>query len=135
MGGSCSGVCLVDNTDGLVKRKRTFAAATALVQQKNKNIPIDYKGMKEKMQVKNLKTKEKIGIVLKRAGRIQTGSYINKDGQKVYTTDVVVEEHEFCESKASAHEATRYVLGDPSPIIRCCKGKKKTYKGYELGYC
>jgi single-strand DNA-binding protein len=32
-------------------------------------------------------------------GRIQTGSYTNKDGQKVYTTDVVVEEHEFCESK------------------------------------
>ncbi len=33
-------------------------------------------------------------------GRIQTGSYTNKDGKKVYTTDVVVEEHEFCESKA-----------------------------------
>lgn len=33
-------------------------------------------------------------------GRIQTGSYTNKDGQKVYTTDVVVEKHEFCESKS-----------------------------------
>lgn len=32
-------------------------------------------------------------------GRIQTGSYTNKDGQKVYTTDVVVEEQEFCEKK------------------------------------
>ena len=32
-------------------------------------------------------------------GRIQTGSYTNKDGQRVYTTDVVVEEQEFCESK------------------------------------
>lgn len=32
-------------------------------------------------------------------GRIQTGSYTNKDGVKVYTTDVVVENHEFCESK------------------------------------
>lgn len=32
-------------------------------------------------------------------GRIQTGSYTNKDGQKVYTTDVVVEESEFAESK------------------------------------
>ena len=31
-------------------------------------------------------------------GRIQTGSYTNKDGQKVYTTDVVVEECEFAES-------------------------------------
>lgn len=32
-------------------------------------------------------------------GRIQTGSYTNRDGQKVYTTDVVVEEQEFTESK------------------------------------
>ena len=32
-------------------------------------------------------------------GRIQTGSYTNKEGQKVYTTDVVVEEQEFAESK------------------------------------
>ncbi len=36
------------------------------------------------------------------AGRIQTGSYTNKDGVKVYTTDVVVEEQEFAESKASS---------------------------------
>ena len=35
----------------------------------------------------------------------------------------------------SAHEAARYVSGDASPIIRCCKGKMKTYKGYEWGYC
>lgn len=34
-------------------------------------------------------------------GRIQTGSYTNKDGYKVYTTDVVVENTEFAESKAS----------------------------------
>lgn len=34
-------------------------------------------------------------------GRIQTGSYTNKDGQKVYTTDVVVEDQEFAESKKS----------------------------------
>ncbi len=35
-------------------------------------------------------------------GRIQTGSYTNKDGQKVYTTDVVVEDQEFAESKNAA---------------------------------
>jgi single-strand DNA-binding protein len=34
-------------------------------------------------------------------GRIQTGSYTNKDGQKVYTTDVVIEEQEFAENKSS----------------------------------
>lgn len=36
------------------------------------------------------------------SGRIQTGSYTNKDGNKVYTTDVVVEEQEFAESKNSS---------------------------------
>lgn len=39
-------------------------------------------------------------------GRIQTGSYTNKDGQKVYTTDVVVEEQEFAESKGASAGAT-----------------------------
>ena len=35
-------------------------------------------------------------------GRIQTGSYTNRDGQKVYTTDVVIEEQEFAESKGAS---------------------------------
>ena len=39
-------------------------------------------------------------------GRIQTGSYTNKDGQRVYTTDVVVESVEFAESKSAASGRT-----------------------------
>lgn len=46
---------------------------------------------------KYLKKGTKIAIT----GRIQTGSYKNKDGQTVYTTDVVIEEQEFAESKTS----------------------------------
>lgn len=46
---------------------------------------------------KYLKQGTKIAV----SGRIQTGSYTNKDGQKVYTTDVVAEEQEFAESKGS----------------------------------
>ena len=42
------------------------------------------------------------GTKLLVTGRIQTGSYTNKDGVKVYTTDVVVEEQEFAESKSSS---------------------------------
>ena len=42
------------------------------------------------------------GIKIAITGRIQTGSYTNRDGQKVYTTEVVVEEQEFAESKASS---------------------------------
>ena len=44
------------------------------------------------------------GIKIAITGRIQTGSYTNKDGQKVYTTDVVVEEQEFAESKAASEQ-------------------------------
>ena len=40
-------------------------------------------------------------------GRIQTGSYTNKDGAKVYTTDVVAEHFEFAESKGGASEADK----------------------------
>ena len=39
-------------------------------------------------------------------GRIQTGSYTNKDGVKVYTTDVIAEDQEFAESKRSAEGGT-----------------------------
>ena len=50
-------------------------------------------------------------------GRIQTGSYTNKDGQRVYTTDVVVEDQEFAESKnASQNNGGGFVPADrPSP--------------------
>ena len=41
------------------------------------------------------------GLKVTISGRIQTGSYTNKDGVKVYTTEVVVEEQEFAESKAA----------------------------------
>lgn len=44
------------------------------------------------------------GIRIVVTGRIQTGSYTNRDGQKVYTTDVVVEEQEFAESKNASAE-------------------------------
>ena len=46
------------------------------------------------------------GIKICVTGRIQTGSYTNRDGQKVYTTEVVVEEQEFVESKAAAGNAS-----------------------------
>ena len=42
------------------------------------------------------------GLKIVVAGRIQTGSYTNQEGQKVYTTEVIVEEQEFAESKASS---------------------------------
>lgn len=43
----------------------------------------------------------KKGMRIAVSGRIQTGSYTNRDGVKVYTTDIIVEEHEFAERKQS----------------------------------
>lgn len=54
------------------------------------------------------------GTKLVVVGRIQTGSYTNRDGQKVYTTDVVVEEAEFAESKAAADRNAQQTP-QPSP--------------------
>ena len=48
------------------------------------------------------------GMRVSVSGRIQTGSYTNKDGMKVYTTDVIVEEQEFAESRTE-REANRGV--------------------------
>lgn len=50
------------------------------------------------------------GIKVAVTGRIQTGSYTNRDGQKVYTTDVVLDDIEFAESKA-ASDANRGSMG------------------------
>lgn len=47
------------------------------------------------------------GIKIVVTGRIRTGSYTNKDGHKVYTTEVVIEEQEFAESKAAQNGTTR----------------------------
>ena len=45
------------------------------------------------------------GLKIAVTGRIQTGSYTNKDGVRVYTTDVIVEEQEFAESRAESNTA------------------------------
>ena len=58
---------------------------------------------------KYLRQGTKIAIV----GRIQTGSYTDRNGNKVYTTDIVVEEQEFAESKAS--QGTSEQEDRPSP--------------------
>lgn len=60
-------------------------------------IPCIAFGRNAEFAEKYLTKGKKIAVV----GRIQTGSYTNQSGQKVYTTDVIVEEQEFVESKAS----------------------------------
>lgn len=57
----------------------------------------------------------KQGTKIAATGRIQTGSYINKDGQKIYTTDVIIEEQEFAESKKAEPEAAQQGAPEAAP--------------------
>ena len=50
-------------------------------------------------------------------GRIQTGSYTNRDGVKVYTTEVVVEEQEFAESKNASSANTQSYQAAPAASL------------------
>ena len=50
----------------------------------------------------------KQGMRIVISGRIQTGSYMNKDGVRVYTTDVIVEEQDFCESKNAMGQTSSF---------------------------
>ena len=55
------------------------------------------------------------GVKIAVTGRIQTGSYTNRDGVKVYTTDVVIEEQEFAESKAASGTSNSSYQASPAP--------------------
>lgn len=47
------------------------------------------------------------------SGRLQTGSYTNKDGQKVYTTDVIVDDQEFADSKGAGESGSGFTRPTP----------------------
>jgi single-strand DNA-binding protein len=73
------------NTDGADQQSADFISCVAFDRQ-------------AEFAEKYLHQGTKIAVT----GRIQTGSYVNREGAKVYTTDVVIEEQEFAESKAAA---------------------------------
>ena len=49
------------------------------------------------------------------SGRIRTGSYTNREGQKVYTTDIIIEDQEFAESKKEAGQQAQGQQPQPQP--------------------
>lgn len=57
------------------------------------------------------------GIKLIVRGRIQTGSYTNRDGVKVYTTDIIVESHEFAESKRTSEQNSNAPISNDVPAV------------------
>lgn len=60
-------------------------------------------------------------------GRIQTGSYTNRDGQKVYTTDVVVEEQDFAESKRQGGDSQSQGTGQQSNYAAAASSSPDTF--------
>lgn len=65
-------------------------------------------GKKGEFAEKYLRQGMKIAVT----GRIQTGSYTDRDGRKVYTTVVIVDEHEFAESKANSEQRRQEQQGN-----------------------
>ena len=63
------------------------------------------------------------GIRIVVSGRIQTGSYTNRDGQKVYTTEVVVEEQEFAESKLPVTAMQHHILSRMQHRLHLCRAR------------
>ena len=99
---------LIGRTTTDIELKYTAQTQTAVakfrlaVNRKKKDDPADFInctawGKTAELMDKYVQKGNRIGIV----GRIQTGSYKDKDGKTVYTTDVIVEELEFLESKDS----------------------------------
>jgi len=81
---------------------RRFARRNAGDNQQNADfISCVAFGRQGEFAEKYLKQGTKIALT----GRIQTGSYTNKEGQRVYTTEVVVEEQEFAESKGAVGQS------------------------------
>lgn len=73
----------------------------------------------------------KQGTKIVATGRIQTGSYTNKDGNKVYTTDVVIEDQEFAESKGNSTESDSTPSGRPNPANASADGFMSIPEGIE----
>ena len=72
------------------------------------------------------------GMRVSVSGRIQTGSYTNKDGVRVYTTEVIVEEQEFAESRAErelypSESGFRIYSERRKSAYICCSGRQNIY--------
>lgn len=72
----------------------------------------------------------KKGTKMAITGRIQTGSYTNRDGEKVYTTEVVVEDQEFAESKGSSTSSS---TAPAQSDAKSSEGQKKSRQEYKQG--
>ena len=84
---------------------KTVARYTLAVDRRSKDDTADFIACvafdrKGEFVEQYLKKGTKIAVT----GRIQTGKYTNREGQTVYTTDVVIDEQEFCESKKASEE-------------------------------
>lgn len=96
----------------------TIARFTLAVDRRGKDAGADFIscvafGKTAEFAEKYLRKGIKIAVV----GYIRTGSYTNKDGQTVYTTDIIVNECEFCESKNAAQTPAENPAGSPSDVF------------------
>lgn len=79
---------------------------------------------------KNAEISEKYlkkGMKILIEGKIQLGSYTNREGQKVYTTDIVVERQEFCESRANHSQPEPNATTDADSFMDIPNGTDEEY--------
>ena len=55
------------------------------------------------------------------SGRIQTGSYTNKEGQRVYTTDIIADDQEFADSKNASAGGNRHQKWESRSVMALCQ--------------
>ena len=70
----------------------------------------------------------KKGMKIAVCGRIQTGSYTGKDDRKVYTTEVVVDEHYFAEGKAAASDDAQETKSDNEGFMEVPEGEELPFE-------
>lgn len=141
-------VCLFDHCKQKHMKVHRVVAMTFIPNPKNKRTVNHIDGNKLNNNVENLEWathSENIIHANKMGLRVVTEAQrkaASINGKKTCAlnrikTPVEAYNHPFDESEhcfESAHEAARFVNGSPSPIVACCKGKKKTYKGYMWRY-
>lgn len=120
-------ICVARFTLAVDRRGRNSSNANTNDQQSADFIPCVCFGRIGEFAEKYLRQ----GIKILLSGRIQTGSYTNKDGNKVYTTDIIVNDIEFAESKNSSNANNNNDSNRPIPSNANADGFMSIPEGIE----
>lgn len=97
--------------------QKSIAAYTLAVDRKTKDKSADFLNFKAFGKLADFASNYlRKGTKIAVESHVQTGSYTDKEGRKVYTTDFVVDSQEFCESKSHSTGGNSYPSDDLPPV-------------------